>query len=73
MRRLVVIAATVSLAWAGAAEADPHVSLPSPAAQLSAQPPLAGGATASAENVAHSVSASTTVGVSIDDAGTPSP
>ena len=71
MRRLVVVVATFALACAGAAHADQHVSLPSPAAQLSAQPPLAGGAKASAENVAHSVSAATTVGVSIDQAGTP--
>lgn len=67
-----ILAATLAaLACAGAARADQHIALPSPIAPLSAQPPLAGGARASAENVTHSISASTNVTVSIDDVGTP--
>jgi hypothetical protein len=69
MRSLAVLAA--ALACAGPAYAAPRIALPSPVAQLSAQPPLAGGARMSAENVAHSVSASTHVAVSIDRAGAP--
>ena len=69
MRRVAVIVA--ALACAGAADAAQRIALPSPIAPLSAQPPLAGGATRSAENVAHSISASTTVAVAIDRAGTP--
>lgn len=64
----VVLAA---LACAGEAHAAQRIALPSPIAPLSAQPPLAGGATTSAENVAHSISASTKVAVAIDQAGTP--
>ena len=45
--------------------------LPSPTAPLSAEPPLAGGARSSAENVPHSISASTNVVVAVDGAGTP--
>ena len=69
MRRAAVIVA--ALACVGTADAAQRVALPSPIAPLSAQPPLAGGATTSAENVAHSISASTTVAVAIDRAGTP--
>ena len=60
-----------ALACAGAAHAAQPIALPSPIAPLSAQPPLAGGARTSAENVAHSVSASTNVVVAIDETGTP--
>lgn len=67
-----IAAATVAaLACAGTAHAAQRIALPSPIAPLSAQPPLAGGARTSAENVAHSVSASTDVAVAVDDAGTP--
>jgi hypothetical protein len=64
-------AAATALACAGAAHAAQRVSLPSPLAPLSAQPPLAGGARSSPENAEQSVSASTNVAVSIDRAGTP--
>lgn len=67
-----IVAVTVAaLACVGTARAEQHINLPSPIAPLSAQPPLAGGARTSAENVAHSISASTNVTVAIDDAGTP--
>ena len=69
MRRAAGIVA--ALACVGTADAAQRIALPSPIAPLSAQPPLAGGATTSAENVAHSISASTTVAVAIDRAGTP--
>jgi hypothetical protein len=68
-RVLAVVA--VAFVCAGAAHAAQRVSLPSPVAPLSAEPPLAGGARTSGENVTHSVSASTAVAVSIDRAGTP--
>ena len=67
----IVAAAVAALACAGAAQAAQRMALPSPLAPLSAQPPLAGGARTSAENVAHSVAASTKVAVAIDRAGTP--
>jgi hypothetical protein len=67
----VLAAGAATLACAGTAHAAPRVALPSPIAPLSAQPPLAGGARTSAENVAHSVSSSTNVAVAIDRAGTP--
>jgi hypothetical protein len=67
----VAVAAVAALVCAGAAHAAQRIALPSPIAPLSAQPPLAGGATTSAENVAHSVSASTNVAVAINGAGTP--
>jgi hypothetical protein len=67
----IVAAAAAALACAGAAQAAQRIALPSPLAPLSAQPPLAGGARTSAENVAHSVAASTNVEVAIDGAGTP--
>jgi hypothetical protein len=66
-----VAAAAFFLAFASAAHAAQRIALPSPIAPLSAEPPLAGGARTSAENVAHSVSASTKVAVAIDKAGTP--
>jgi hypothetical protein len=69
--RVLPAAIVAALACAGTAHAEQHIALPSPIAALSAQPPLAGGARTSAENVAHSVSASTTVAIEIDDAGTP--
>ena len=68
-RALAVIVA--ALACAGAAHAAGRAALPSPIAPLSAEPPLAGGASASAENVSHSVTASTRVLVSIDTVGKP--
>ncbi|MGN6797726.1 MAG: hypothetical protein ACTHKS_06215 [Gaiellaceae bacterium] len=67
----IVVSIAVALLCAGTARAEQHIALPSPIAALSAQPPLAGGARPSAEHIAHSVSASTNVMVSIDDAGTP--
>jgi hypothetical protein len=60
-----------ALACAGVAQAAGHAALPSPLAPLSPEPPLAGGATASGENVPHSVTASTNVLVEIDDVGKP--
>jgi len=66
-----VAAAVAALACTGTAHAAQRIALPSPIAPLSAQPPLAGGAHRSAENVAHSVSASTNVAVAIDRSGTP--
>jgi hypothetical protein len=66
-----VAAVVAALAWAGTAHAAHHIALPSPIAPLSAEPPLAGGAHRSAENVAHSVSASTNVAVAVDRSGTP--
>ena len=70
MTRLVA-AALAALACAGTALAAERFALPSPIAPLSAQPPLAGGAHASADNAAHSVAASTEVAVAIDRAGAP--
>jgi hypothetical protein len=67
----VLPAVAAALACAGAAHAADRIALPSPTAALSAEPPLAGGARTSAENTAHSVSASTNVVVAIDDVGTP--
>ena len=69
MRRLLLVAAT-GLVLAPPALAD-FVALPSPLAQLSPAPPLAGGATASAEGFRHRVTASTTVEVAIDTGGSP--
>jgi hypothetical protein len=62
-------AVVTALACAGAAHAAGRVVLPAPLAPLSVAPPLSGGATASAENAAHSVTASTTVLVEIDELG----
>jgi hypothetical protein len=70
MTRIAAVA-VAALTCAGTAHAAQRIALPSPTAALSTQPPLAGGAQRSAENVAHSVSASTNVAVAIDRAGTP--
>ena len=70
MTRLAVVV-VAALACAGAAYGAQRIALPSPIAPLSAQPPLAGGASSSAENVAHSITASTNVAVAIDEAGAP--
>jgi len=67
----VAAAVVAALACAGAAHAAQRIALPSPIAPLSAQPPLDGGASTAAENVAHSVSSATNVAVAINDAGTP--
>ena len=67
----IVAALAAALVCAATAHATDRIALPSPTSPLSAQPPLAGGARTSAENVTHSVSASTNVVVAIDDAGTP--
>jgi hypothetical protein len=67
----VLVAVVAALAFAGVAHAAGRVALPSPLAPLSIAPPLAGGATASAENARHSITASTRVVVSIDEAGKP--
>jgi len=67
----IVAATAAALACAATAHAAERIALPSPIAPLSAQPPLAGGARTSAENVAHSISAATRVAVAIDEAGTP--
>ena len=64
-------AVVAALACAGTAHAAGHASLPSPTAPLSAEPPLAGGARSSAENVPHSIAASTNVVVAVDGAGSP--
>lgn len=53
------------------AAAPRQAALPSPAAPLTAAPPLGGGATASAENVQHRVSSRVGVEVSLDAAGAP--
>ena len=50
----IVAATAAALACAATAHAAERIALPSPIAPLSAQPPLAGGARTSAENVAHS-------------------
>jgi hypothetical protein len=63
--------AFAALACAAPARAGGRAALPSPIAPLSAAPPLAGGATASAEGVAHTIAASTRVDVAIDDVGSP--
>lgn len=73
MTRL-ALAAVAALALAGAASAAPDadfVSLPSPLAQLSSSPPLAGGANANAEGVRHRVEAKTNVVVSLGPDGAP--
>lgn len=69
IRALAVVVTT--LACATAAHAAGRAALPSPLAPLSVEPPLAGGASASVENVAHSIAASTRVVVSIDTVGKP--
>jgi hypothetical protein len=72
--RAAVMAAALALALAAGAHAagrGKFVALPSPVAPLSPAPPLAGGATSSAERVRHRVDATTTVDVSVDPGGTP--
>jgi hypothetical protein len=64
-------AVVLTLACVGTAHAAGRAALPSPIAPLSAEPPLAGGAKASAENVTHSIATSTRVVVAIDDVGSP--
>jgi len=64
--------ALATIVLAGAAHAATGVaSLPSPVAPLSPSPPLGAGATASAENVRHRVSAQTVVRISVDQSGNP--
>ena len=64
--------ALAAIVLAGAAHAAGGIaSLPSPVAPLSPSPPLGSGATASAENVRHRVSAQTVVRISVDQSGNP--
>ena len=69
-RALLAAAALAALAPAHAAAAV-RAALPSPVAQLTAAPPLAGGAAASTENVRHRIDATTAVRVTVDGAGRP--
>ncbi|MDX6475554.1 MAG: hypothetical protein QOH95_1065 [Gaiellaceae bacterium] len=72
--KLVAAAALAALAvttGARAASRPQFVALPSPLAQLSPAPPLAGGATASSEGFRHHVDAATLVDVSLDPDGSP--
>jgi hypothetical protein len=69
--RLLAAAALSALVLAGGAHGADFVPLPSPVAPLSPSPPLAGGATASAEGVRHRIDAQTTVDVALDPNGTP--
>jgi hypothetical protein len=75
MTRLAAAAVAVpALVLSGAASAAPNadfVSLPSPLAQLSSSPPLAGGASANAEGLRHRVAARTNVVVSLGPDGAP--
>jgi hypothetical protein len=65
-------AALAAIVLAGAADAAAGIaSLPSPVAPLSPSPPLGAGATASAENVPHRISAQTVVRISVDQSGDP--
>ena len=73
MTRPALVALTV-LACAGGAQAAQRgrfVALPTPLAQLSSSPPLAGGANATSEVVRHRVDARTGVDVAVDNSGTP--
>ncbi|MGZ4353591.1 MAG: hypothetical protein ACXVZ4_08600 [Gaiellaceae bacterium] len=69
--RTLLVAAAAALACAAAARAERLVSLPSPIAGLSPEPPLHGGAFASAENVRHRIDSRTVVRVSLDRSGAP--
>jgi hypothetical protein len=69
--RTALLAAACAAAVLAAPAAASIVTLPSPVAPLSASPPLAGGAAASAEARRHTVDASATVEVSVGAAGDP--
>jgi hypothetical protein len=71
LSRAVGAAALAAIAAAASAHAADVAGLPSPVAPLSPKPPLAGGATTSAESVRHRVSAYTVVRVSVDQSGAP--
>jgi hypothetical protein len=69
-----LLAASLALlVYAAPAHAAPprFAALPSPSAPLSSEPPLSGGALSTTERVRHRVQSHTTVGVSVDRAGTP--
>jgi hypothetical protein len=70
-RFLAVLTVALAAAPAAGAAAPHYAALPSPFALLSPLPPLAGGATASAEGVRHRIAAATTVRVSVDRTGEP--
>jgi hypothetical protein len=69
MRRALLVPVAAALGCAAPAYAAGTAALPSPLTQLSSDPPLAGGATASTHDVHHRVSAQTTVRVSLDPTG----
>lgn len=71
LSRALAAVALTAIALAASAHAANVAGLPSPVAPLSLKPPLAGGATTSAENVRHRVSAHTVVRVSVDQRGEP--
>ena len=70
-RIALALATALAALVASPADAARFVPLPSPVAQLSPEPPLANGATSSAESVHHRVHASIAVDISIDESGAP--
>jgi hypothetical protein len=64
-------AGLAAVAPVGTARAANVATLPSPLAALTQSPPLGGGASSSAENARHSVSAHTVVQISVDTTGAP--
>lgn len=69
MRRALLVPVAAALGCATPAYAAGTAALPSPLTRLSSDPPLAGGATASAADVRHRIAARTTVRVSLDPTG----
>lgn len=69
--RRVLAVALAALAAAAPAAAGRYVALPSPAAGLSPEPPLGGGAAASVESVRHRVTSRTRVVIGVDGNGAP--
>jgi hypothetical protein len=69
--RILLAAGATALAVANSAAAAQYSPLPSPAAPLSAVPPLGGGAASSTERTRHRVDAVTAVRVSVDLHGAP--
>lgn len=70
-RVALALAAVLAALVASPANAARFLPLPSPAAQLSPDPPLGNGATSSAESVHHRVGSRISVDVSIDGSGAP--
>ena len=71
LRRLLFLAVALVAVPAASAAAPRYTPLLSPLAPLTTEPPLSGGAAASAEGIRHRVTAETSVLVSLDPSGTP--